>query len=435
MALVMALVGRLWGYRHGLRARTVDMVIVASGIGVVRILAFATAVLVARFAGAETFGEYSLFATVFVFVSEVPSAFDTVFIRHANSPDAKTTESESVVLLLLAKILFALLLCLMGAVICDFAAQYFLGKAAAAPILFYGIISGATYSISSTLISLYQKRRQFIGMSLLRVIPNLSLATVTASSVAAGLAITVHVMEYIYLAVSIFLASGTLMLLARQLWQRYHAAVKSLPEFYRIGWTLIASNALINLTNRLDIFFLTPFLSFHDLGIYGAAVRYSAIAGIATGTITTILLPKAPLALIDRSRFDKYVLEGIGYAIVQSILVAILILFIDMLVPVIFGDVYRSGKQLAILLLVQVLVVAYGVPFQALLQCGKSVSMVLYLSITRMLLAVLLLKSLVPSYGAMGGAVAMVGVAGMLTVAMAILSLKQLRPAHGSSIP
>jgi len=94
-----------------------------------------------------------------------------------------------------------------------------------------------------------------------------------------------------------------------------------MPEFYKIGGTLVASNALVNFTSRLDVFYLTPFLPFNELGIYGAAVRYSVIAGIITATITTIMLPKAPFAMNDRNRFDKYILEAGGYILLQTVLV------------------------------------------------------------------------------------------------------------------
>lgn len=419
---------KLWGYRHGLKSRSVDMAVVGLGISFVRILAFATALLVARSAGAATFGEYSLFTTVFVLVSEMPSALDTVFIRHANSPDASLSETEHLIILLLAKVLFAIFLCFIAVIASDFIAQYFLGKAQAASILFYGIVSGAVYSISTTLISLYQKRRQFVKMSLLRILPNLSLLVSIAITVVVGGTITENSIETIYLAVSAFLAFGAAIFLAKKLQNSFRVALAQIPAFYRIGGSLVASNALINLTSRLDVFFLIPFITFHELGIYGAAVRYTAIAGIVTGIITTIMLPKAPPALSNRSHFNKYLIEAAVFGVLQSIFVGALILFVDPLVQIMFGDEYMGMKWFAILLLTQSLLVAYGVPFQALLQCGKYVSIFLYLSITRLLVAVVLLKMLVPAYGAIGGAVAMVVSTGLFTVAMAFLALKNKPP-------
>jgi hypothetical protein len=88
------------------KARSVDMVIVVSGIGVVKIFAFLTAILVARFAGAATFGEYSLFMTVFVLVSEMPTALDVAFIRQVDVPGKQSADTESVVLLFISKSVF-----------------------------------------------------------------------------------------------------------------------------------------------------------------------------------------------------------------------------------------------------------------------------------------------------------------------------------------
>jgi O-antigen/teichoic acid export membrane protein len=423
-----ALVDKIWEYRHGAWARSLDMAVVVGGIGLARILAFVTAVLVARFAGAATFGEYSLFTTVFVLVSEMPAALDTAYIRNAGSSSDKSTESEHLVVLLLAKTIFMLVFCFIGFLSADFIAKYFLKKEQAASIVHYGITSGAIYCISTTFISLYQRRRNFFIMSLLRVIPNMFVVLFIVLAVYIRGNITQKLIGIIYLSVALFFALGTAILLSNKISSYYRISVRRMPEFYKIGGTLVASNALVNFTSRLDVFYLTPFLAFHELGIYGAAVRYSVIAGIITATITTIMLPKAPFAINDRNRFDKYILEAGGYILLQSVLVVMLIAFMDPIIKLIFGKVYLAMKTLAVFLLVQVLVVAIGVPFQSLLQCGKNVKIVLYLSVARLLVAIGLLYVMVPAYGATGGAAAMVGAAGVHTTFMFYLGMKYYRP-------
>lgn len=413
------------------------MAAVASGIGLARVLALVTAVLVARFGGVATFGEYSLFITVFILVSETPSALDATFIRQANSPGATRTETEYLVVLLLAKLLFALALCGFALGASDLLASYFFGKEQVSRILRHGIIAGAIYSVGITLVVVYQKRREFIKMSLLRILPNLFLFLVLAAVVVTGMAITGRVIENIYLAILAVFASAVMMLFAWKTWRShsYVTAVTRLPAFYRVGGTLIASNALYNLTARLDVFFLTPFITFHELGIYGAAVRYSSIAAIVTGTISSLLIPKAPLALGDRVRFDKYLLESAAYLLLQGAVICLLILFIDPLVRIMFGDEYTSMRWLAILLIAQVMFSTIGAPFQALLQSSKIVSTILYLSIARLLVAMVLLKLLVPPLGVVGGAIAMVGSTGLFAASMMFFVMKYCRPPKESPNP
>jgi len=432
---VKALTTRLWEYRHGLKARSVDMVIVVSGIGVVKIFAFLTAILVARFAGAATFGEYSLFMTVFVLVSEMPTALDVAFIRQVDVPGKQSADTESVVLLFISKMFFAIFLCGLGYFGSDFIANYVFEKKQTASILNFGINAGALYGINTTIVSLYQKRKQFIVMSFIRVLPNILFAVAVATFIGTEISLTLYNVGNIYLLVSVFLTLGTIMFLAKKLWSSWNNSFRKLPNFYMVGGIFILANVLINLTSRLDVFFLTPFLSFYELGIYGAATRYTVIAGIITGTITTIMLPKAPLALSDKLYFDKYLREAIAYMVLQSIFIFVLILFMDPFVHILFGNEYMNMKWIAIILFGQVFFTACGVPFQALLQCSKNVSVVLYLSMARLFLTLFLLKILVPSYGVVGGAIAMAGSACLLSIAMIILGWKICRPSKPRVCP
>lgn len=433
------LLGRLLKHRHGIKARTIDMVAVATGIGVARLLTLFTAVLVARFGGAATFGEYSLFMTVFVLVSETPSALDATFIRQANSPGATRMEAEDLLVLMLSKLLFALALCGLALGLSDILASYLFGKEEVSRILRHGIIAGAIYSVGAILIAVYQKRREFINMSLARILPNLFLLVAVGAIAMSSMAITGKAMEMVYIAVSVIFASVVMVFLVWKTWRSNSCAtaVVRLPAFYRVGVTLLASGALYNLTARLDVFFLTPFITFHELGIYGAAVRYSSIAAIVASTISSLLLPKAPPALGDRTKFDKYLLESIGYLLLQGLLILALILFIEPLVGILFGKEFISMKWLAILLFVQVMFSAIAAPFQALLQSSKRVATVLHLSIARLLLAIVFLKFFVPSLGVMGGAIAMAGSTGLFAVLMMFYAMKYCRPpmqpsAHGS---
>lgn len=429
------LTSRLWKYRHNIKSRTIDMTIVGLGVGMVRIFTFITAMLVARVAGATTFGEYSFFSTVFVFVSEMTSALDTAFIAQNISSEQVDSESKYVVVLLLAKLLFTLVLCLIALTASDFLAQFFFGKSQIAPILLYGIISGGIYSVSSTLISLYQKRRQFIKMSLLRALPNLSLLLAVSFVVVIGCTLTGKFIGNVYLIVSCFLAFGTVILLIKKLLSFYKMAFKRLPSFYQIGGVLVVSNALLNFASRLDVFFLTPVITFQELGIYGAAVRYSAVAGIITGVITTIILPKAPLALNGgKKTFNRYIFEAVIYWGLQGILICGLILYMDFLIQIMFGAEYLSMKWLAILLLAQVFISSVGVPFQALLQCSRRPSIVLFLSSARLLVAFVLLKILVPLYGAVGGAIAMVSSTCFLTIIMIFFGLMAFKSSNRMTV-
>ena len=49
-----------------------SMTIVTGGVALARLFGLVTSVSVARFAGVETFGEFSLFITIFVVVSDNP---------------------------------------------------------------------------------------------------------------------------------------------------------------------------------------------------------------------------------------------------------------------------------------------------------------------------------------------------------------------------
>jgi hypothetical protein len=152
-------------------------------------------------------------------------------------------------------------LCGLGYFGSDFIANYVFEKKQTASILNFGINAGALYGINTTIVSLYQKRKQFIVMSFIRVLPNILFAVAVATFIGTEISLTLYNVGNIYLLVSVFLTLGTIMFLQKSC--GVHGIILS-GSCRIFTWleNILISKCSNKFDNRLDVFFLTTIFEF-----------------------------------------------------------------------------------------------------------------------------------------------------------------------------
>ncbi len=397
---------------------------VALGVMATRLAAFGISLAVARLADPGVFGAFTLFISLYVLASELPTALDTTFIRFANDPAYADAPGVFVKLLLISKIVYGVAIACVGLALGDVLAEEVFNKPDAVDTVRYALVSGSLVAIFYALLALYQRNRRFGIQSLIRPLPNLLVLAVVIFG--EGVRTTgLRSLLYTYVTVSALAASASGWRLIASMrnggsklpgiWRRYvsHAAV------------LGGASALNLFLSQLDTFFVAAYLSIEDLGLYGAALRIYALLGIVITVLTTILVPEAPDALRRPEAMRHYRSTAGIFLAASLVMSAMLAVSMGGVLEFAFGAEYRGAEAVANLLLLKVLAGIAGVPFQVLLQCGAKPSLFLFIVLARLLASWIMLTFLVPAYGAVGAAGSAALVAWLVTGAMAWLVLRR----------
>lgn len=397
---------------------------VALGVMTTRLAAFGISLAVARLADTSVFGAFTLFTSLYVLASELPTALDTTFIRFANDPAYADAPGVFVKLLLISKLTYGIAIACIGLALGDVLAVEVFNKPDAVDVIRYALVSGALVAIFYALLALYQRNRRYGIQSLIRPLPNLLVLAVVI--VGEGMRSTgLRSLLYTYVTVSALAAVAA----GGKLIASIRAGGSMLPGMWR-GYishaaVLGGASALNLFLSQLDAFFVAAYLSMEDLGLYGVALRIYALLGIVITVLTTILVPEAPGAL-RRQEIMRHYRRTAGIFLVASlVLSAMLALFMGWVIEFTFGEEYRGAEIVANLLLLKVLAGIAGVPFQVLLQCGTKPSLFLFIVMARLMVSWMLLAVLVPVYGGVGAAGSAALVAWMVTGVMAWLVLRR----------
>ena len=140
-----------------------------------------------------------------------------------------------------------------------------------------------------------------------------------------------------------------------------------------------------------------------------------------------LFAPMATDATSYANKFRRYIALGGFYSICQTIIAVILLIFLETIIIMVFGSAYRAATFPAALLILRVLFLSVGVPYQALLQCGSKPGVLVYISIGRILVSVPFLLYLIPKYGINGAAGAITLSTLFMTSLMFVISF-QARP-------
>lgn len=407
---------------HGLNA-----VVVTGGMVVTKLLALGTAMLVARFSGVETFGEYTLFTSIFIIASTVPEQLDNTYIIRSGSADKGAAEPDCrLVNLMIKGILFLLvsLLMFLGFIIAD---KLFFDKLPVYILITTAVLSGMLINSFNTLVSYYRYKKQFTAVSLRRPVVNLTLflgfvylyfsyGEIDREGIFSVHVISAVILFLIVLAFSVPLISNY-----------YRSALGQVRPFLAHSSVLLVSCIISLVANRLDVFFLASYISLEELGYYGVALRIAAVASMFTVVISTILLPSAPQALVNRVAYNSYLKKSVFYLIGQVAIGIILYFMANFFVQLLFSGQPSITTVLSQLLILQSLAVAIGTPFLSLIQSGKAPHFLIGVSLARMVLGVCLMLLLIPAFGIYGAAYGVTATALFVSLTMAAMCYRQYR--------
>lgn len=400
--------------------------VVAGGLVTTRFLALVVSVFIARNIGVEKFGQFTLFTSIFMIVSETPRALDTAFIRFAKSPVGIGNEAQYHAASLIVKFVYSAAIGCLGWLLAPYLANNLFQKMEAAETVGFGFLAGGIFSIYTSLGAWYQFHNNFIKVAICRPMFYVIICLCLGFFSITGISVMPRYILHLYSVTAFGLSSVVLFSFRGQLIANFKIALRQLIPFLRIGGILMASGLVAMVSNRLDVFFLTRNLSFTDIGIYGAAIRITSIASIMTGAISIIMLPKAASVVHEPNRLKRYLQLSLFYALIQITLVVILISLLKPLILITLGQNFVSSKKIATILIFQILLISFGEPFKALIQCSKKPQWETVLSFLRLALSSILLYMMIRLFGLQGAAYAVTITAGLITMSTIFIALRQI---------
>jgi O-antigen/teichoic acid export membrane protein len=415
-------------YKNYISLHGSSAVVVTAGMVITKLLALVTAILVARYTGASTFGEFTLFTSIFIIASTVPEQLDNTYIVKASTDDGRVLEPGYRLANLIIKVLFLLgsvfLLSFLYFIITNYYQEYKTNYI----LVSVAIVSGLSVSFYNSVISYYRFKKDFSSVALRKPVLN---ALILAGFIfiiyisTGNIRLTEILQVYLIVAVSIiFIVSFSVVPVLNLNMEKAIGLVK---PFMKHSTILLISCVISLIANRIDVFFLAKQIPFDELGNYGIALRIAAVASMFTAVVATILLPSAPEALTGKKAYKTYLKKAVFYLVGQGIIAFTLFFAAGVLVDILFPDQPLISKELSRILIVQSFIVAIGTPFLSLIQSKQAPLFLITIAVVKMAMGIVLMLILVPEYGVKGGAYGVVITSMIVSFSMVYLCLKQYK--------
>jgi len=394
--------------REVLRGAGVSFIVKITGLGV----AFFFNIYLARVLGVQGSGVYFLaFSAVSVATVIARCGMDNTLLRFvavgaANNDWVAINGIVKKSLILVSSV--ALVLTMIIVIIADWAALTIFNKPELGSVLRIMALSIFPFSLLMLFAEMLRALKLVFGSQVIQglLVPTINLLMLYALVAMFGL---------LAAPISYFIATATASLLGWFLWQKVTARTSSVIGDF--SWKKIFDSciplygiALLNegVIKSFPYLLLGMFSTSTDVGIFGAAMRTSVLVGLMLVVVNIMVAPKMA-ELYQKKQYDSLrILMRKSTLLMILAAFPILIVFITFpgLVMSFFGESFRSGASVLMILTVgQAVNVICGPVGYFLIMSGQEKTMRKIAIISALVLAVGAII-LIPSYGAMGAALA-----------------------------
>jgi O-antigen/teichoic acid export membrane protein len=378
-----------------------DYLITAGSNGFNRLFALLISVAIARILSAEDFGLYSLFFGMFILIFQAQAGVNIAYVRFTRA--SEISESQALRLTLYFQIFLLISLSLLGwPVSCLISSLLNLGDSSA---IYLGIISSALLGLYSVRFGILQATSSFVYLGLATMLFNFCVLLVMGVALAAGRSIDLQDIFYTYIIVALLLGTGSFVFL----WNRSEATdnLAVARSFYKMIGLNVSITLLYFIYRYIDVYFIKYYHDLETVGIYSAAMKTSMLLTILTGSLATILLPKAVTAIKSREALIAYIKKSymLSGAIVFSFMVfAFLAPWILLLL---FGNEYAAAVDILVWLVIGWIFNTLYIPIAQIFYALNKPGTRLIIEAIKIAVAVLAFIILIPVYGGKGAAYAL----------------------------
>ncbi len=378
---------------------------VICGSGFSRGLSFLTSMILARHMGANNFGIYTIFFTVMMLFWLFPTIIDGIYVRFAKA-EKETERLEYIKTTFLMKCGIFIILIALAYPLAYVMAHFAFNKPRLVFDLTAAIIAGASLSIFTSVVGIYQAEEKFHIFSILNSVFYALVFFLVVVFIFLIHTLTPFVVILIYSISAVAVGSLGGLYLFRITKPPFRINFVLLNKMMHFGKWLLGLSFIDLLLQRMDVLVLARLVSYEELGVYSVAVRIAMFAMILSAASSAIFMPKGCESLKSRKHLKAYFKESLVVTMGLSVVILALIAAAPLLIKLFFGMQYSNSLSASRILLLDTIFVMLYMPFGYLfLAKGDTRQLFIFMSI-KLALTIVAMLILVPRFGVLGAALA-----------------------------
>jgi O-antigen/teichoic acid export membrane protein len=376
------------------------------GGGFARGVALLNIIILARMLGPAHFGVFSIFYVVMILTSQLPQAFDIVFVTHAKKVNSMREKNDILRTSIVLKLLYLVLILLLSYPVSYTLAKYCFQKNEILALLVTAMLCGGCLTFLMTIASTFQEEERFLWFASVHSFYTVLIFICLLALKLTRIEFSLKTVIGIYIAVCIIIGAISIALLWRRVGNFFILDKAILHRSFSQGKWMFGVTLALFLFTRIDILFLTRYLDFESLGIYSVAAQLVMVVALATNALAGISLPKASIAVRSRESFRVFVTESFWAIVLIEAGIALLILVAPFMVTIMYGSEYAVAGSIVRILLYGWIFAVVFIPFSFLFYSLGDPQTRFCLELWKLVTGVFLLYWLVPQHGLRGGAYA-----------------------------
>lgn len=377
-----------------------DMATISAGTVGQRLLGGFMLILLARWLAPTEYGRLTLAYMVMVTVAQVPASVDVGFV--ALYLRDRTIRPDLAVAYRNLMGALAFLVVVVGCGTAEYLAENVFRETDAAALIRLSLAGGALYMLFLNGPAYLQATGRLWTMSA---------ALVTYAALQMGAALFVK-LALGSTEATVYVGAWTLVTGLTAVW----AMALSGRPFRPLSMELVALRRLLSLSKWItvgtaayavaqgaDFFILAYFVDAQDLGTYSVGLRYASLLAIATAAFTMLSLSKGAASRTTVA-LARYLRSSGEIAVLLLCFAGVLLVLAGHLLPLIFGDEYRSAVPLARLLIVASVPTVLLVPLANAFYGADRLPWIAGLNVGQLLVAIGGGALLIRSFGSYGAA-------------------------------
>ncbi len=383
-----------------------DYFYVIFGSACARGVAFVNAVIIARILGPGDFGLFSIFYAVMILTWQIPQAFDTTFVRYAKADPSAGAKRHYLSATVLLKILYLVMLASLMYPLARFLSHHVFDKPRTFVPIMAALASGGLLSFLMTIASTYQEQERFFHFAVLNAFYTVSIFIFLIVCVlfSAPFSLSIVVGGYFYITAVIGIVS--IIALLKRTGNVFRPDWAVMRRVFSLAKWILGVTCAFFVFQRIDLFFLTRFVSYETIGIYSVAAQLVVFVFLLTGSLANISLPKASTAIKTRRGLIGFAKESCAAAAAINILILLLIVGAPYIISLIYGSQYDGAAKISRILLLGWFFTVPYIPFSFLFYSLDDSRTRFLLELSKLAFGVVLLSVCVPRMGMTGAAVA-----------------------------
>jgi O-antigen/teichoic acid export membrane protein len=377
---------------------------VATGTTLARGIALANTVIIARMLTPSGYGVFAIFYSIMMLAWLFPQAFDGMFVSLAKKTNDLKLKNEYLKNAIVLKTAYSVLLLILAYPLALLIGKYVFNRNDLVIPIICAFVGGSFIAYLKTIASIYQEAEKYGRFAAMHAIYTFGVLLGLIAFVVSQFEFTLNRILALYLCVSVAIGLVSIGILINKTGKVLEFKRDTLFLSFREGKWLFFSVVTYCIFERMDILFLPMFVSNEKIGEYAVAAQLISVIGLATGSMASIFLPKASLAIATKEAFSNFKKESAYGIIIIEIGIMLFFALAPFVVTTLYGSQYYYATKILRILLIGLMGSVPVIPFMFVFLALEETKTRFILELLKLLIGAVLLRLMIPAYGSVGAA-------------------------------